>query len=1176
MRLLTVLLFGVFLVATQVFLVLKAMQDNLFERDVDPVDAVMERQASISDELTPQERLWLSKNHTVRVGVDPDFYPLEKFDAEGRYTGIGPDYLRILHKMTGLSFRIAPPSDWTNTIDMATSHKVDMYIAAAETQHRSQYMLFTPSYIVLPGIIVTRQPTKGESVTRGAATDETEPSIDGLKDLAGKRVAVVNRYSWHDFLEELHPEITPVPVKNTLEGLQKVAFGEVDAMIDYQFNITEKINNSGIRNLRAAGSIDAPYGHAFGIRKDWPELHSIINKALSKITPEERRIIAQKWLQPYEKKAFSKQTIWMMLFAAEVLFTVFAFVLYWNFSLKRQVSRRTAQLNQELAKYDRAEKELRESRAMLEQSNVELEHRVNERTRDLQAINAELQLAKEAADAATTAKSQFLANISHEIRTPLHGIMAFAELALLKEKTPPHRYLRAILQSSRALLEIINDLLDVSKIEAGHLELEQAPIMLDDVVHHVCTVALHNAHAGGIELGVDMDPNMQIALIGDAGRLQQIIMNLVTNAVKFTGPGGQICVTLKQGHAEPLPSDTCPEQRRVQIICFVRDTGVGIAPEFLGQLFQPFRQVDASTTRRHGGTGLGLCICRQLVEMMHGEIWVESEPNVGSTFAFSIPLCTQPDSGATAQLPPPPAQPIHALVLSASPLQTEILCRHFSALGIDALTATNTEEAVRKAQELPKKQPDLLFLDRKLSEPNTLYALRALRTAFGRTIPAILMDEHAGEQILSVSNRDAAQHDGQVAILSLVTLRGLHESIVSLNEPCLVAYSGRLHPQPSPMETPLFHDVRILVAEDNPTNQEIMEALFEDTGVQLTIVSNGKQALDALRVGAQRGERFDLVLMDVQMPVMDGYEATRIIRTMPELEGLPIVAITAHAMHEDKMRALSAGIARYLSKPLSRAALFGTLRALLPNKILPRKPEQATHRSESAALSAPIVLNNTALPPCLDAGAIERLNVSPETYQKILRGYVRNTSEALPALRKGLYLDPAMPEQALCRPAWEWLIREAHNLKGASANVGAIAVQQDAHALELALKQFVRQSGNAAVETAALAQTFSPLLGALEEAFATVQTSVLEALPETPQPQEAPPQPVQAGTLDEDQKAQLQHFKEMLALADPERIAEALMPLTAFLPSALMEKLQQAIDFYDYDEALALLPPDTL
>lgn len=409
-----------------------------------------------------------------------------------------------------------------------------------------------------------------------------------------------------------------------------------------------------------------------------------------------------------------------------------------------------------------------------------------------------------------------------------------------------------------------------------------------------------------------------------------------------------------------------------------------------------------------------------------------------------------------------------------------------------------------------------------------------------------------------------------------MTLRGLHESIVSLNEPCLVAYSGRLHPQPSPMETPLFHDVRILVAEDNPTNQEIMEALFEDTGVQLTIVSNGKQALDALRVGAQRGERFDLVLMDVQMPVMDGYEATRIIRTMPELEGLPIVAITAHAMHEDKMRALSAGIARYLSKPLSRAALVrhAAGAASEQNPAAQARTGHAQigirgtfrpHRTQQHG-PAPLPRRRGHRTPQRFAGDV------PENPAGLCAQHLR--SPARPA-------QGAVPRSRHARtgavpPAWEWLIREAHNLKGASANVGAIAVQQDAHALELALKQFVKQSGNAAVETAALAQTFSPLLGALEEAFATVQTSVLEALPETPQPQEAPPQPVQAGTLNEDQKAQLQHFKEMLALADPERIAEALMPLTAFLPSALMEKLQQAIDFYDYDEALALLPPDTL
>lgn len=1166
MRLLTVLLFGMFLVSVQVFLVLKAVQNNLFETSVDVVDELVERQTSIVSSLTPEERAWLAAHPAVTAGVDPDFYPVEMVDSQGRYTGIGPDYLRVVTKLTGLTFHVDPPSNWADTASRAAAGQVDVYTAAAETDHRAEYMAFTPTYITLPGIIVIRRNHK--------RTSFPEDAVRNLADLAGKRVAVVNRYSWHDFLDERHPEIIAVPVANTLEGLQQVAFGEVDAMMDYQFNITEKINASGIRNLRVASVIEAPYGHAFGVRRDWPELLSILSKALQQITPEERRIISAKWLQPYEEKTFSKQNVWLMLFAAEVLFAVFSFVLYWNFSLKRQVARRTVQLKQELVKYDRAEKALRESRAMLEQSNVELEHRVSERTRDLQAINAELQLAKEAADAATIAKSQFLANISHEVRTPLHGIMAFAELALMKEKTPPHRYLRAIMESSRALLEIINDLLDVSKIEAGHLELEQAPFMLDDVVHHVCTVALHNAQAGGIELVVDMEPSMQLALVGDAGRLQQILMNLVTNAVKFTGPGGQISVSLRQAAAESRtdisdavlssPAENeCPESvQRVRVICFVRDTGVGIAPEFMNQLFQPFRQVDASTTRRHGGTGLGLCICRQLVEMMHGEISVESELGAGSTFAFSVPFVAQPES-PSCTLAIRKHQPQRVFILSLSPLQTEVLCRHFSVLGIETVTATSTSEALHTITQVP----DLLFLDRKLAEPGTLYALRLLRSTFGQTIPAILMDEHAGEQILNSSNGN----DGQVAILPVVTLRGLREAVASLDEPCVVAYSARLHALPRPVATPLFHDVRILAAEDNPTNQEIMEALFEDTGVQLTIVSNGKQALDALRVGTERGNAFDLVLMDVQMPVMDGYEATRIIRTMPELDTLPIVAITAHAMHEDKMRALSAGIARYLSKPLSRASLFGTLLALLPHKISPRgsesvqtleqpphsneQPRQTGQTGQTGQTSQTGQTGQTGETTCqlstgLDPDALQRLNVPLTTYHTIVRGFVRSTALELASMRH--LVDSEEQDASL-----EELVRATHNLKGAAANVGAVSVQQAAHALECAAQRS---------DTSALAA----LLDALTQTFAVVEASI-QTMP-TAEPsvpiETTCPHPAETSLAD---TARLQALREALAVADPERIAETLPSLVGVVPAAVLHELQELLDSYDYDEALALL-----
>jgi signal transduction histidine kinase/DNA-binding response OmpR family regulator len=1129
-RLFTVLLFGLLLITSQIFLALKMVRDT-GGSDIDVVDTLEKDTSSMLDILTVQERQWLKAHPSITVGIDPEFYPVEFLDKDGLYRGIGPDYLRLIRKLTGLTFHVVHTPDWSSTIRMGTTQQVDMYIAAAKTEFRSAYMLFTPPYINLPGIVVTRQEgdrkgvpekdtaspsPKGPEAARSPSGDFfLQPSM--AAHLRDKKVAVVERYSWHDFLEEHHPEIRITPVATTREGLQKVAFGEVDAMIDYQFNITEKIRHSGVLNLRAAGEIRPPYGHAFAIRKDWPELHAILSKALKRITPDQRRLITAKWLQPLERNIFSVRTLWLMLFAAEAALAVFAFVLYWNFSLKQQVERRTAQLNRELSRRDRDQRALSESRALLEQANTELEQRVLERTRDLQDINTELQKAKEAADAATTAKSQFLANISHEIRTPLHGIISFAELALERRDKPPHQALQTILQSSHTLLNIINDLLDVSKIEAGHMELEQAPFMLDDVVNRVCTLALPNASSCGIELVVDMEPGMPLALEGDAGRIQQILTNLVGNATKFTPRGGSIRVVLSGSPYPDVPNTA-------RILCRVQDTGVGIAPEFQDQLFQPFRQGDASSTRRHGGTGLGLFICRQFVEAMNGEIGVESEPGQGSTFTFSLALPMQDIQWTCTPFSPA----LNVLLLSDSSLRTPLLIRQLTALGMRAVLAAGVEEGIARLTS-SRTCPDLLFLDRMFCDSSTPGTLEALRIACTRSwgekvVPAIIMDE-------DISPEKAED----VTVLPVITARALHDAALRLCRPTELAAdrTPSLLPFPLDQKPPHgqnheFPDTHILVAEDNPTNQEIMVALFEDTGVRLSVVDNGRQAVATIR-----REHVDLVLMDVQMPVMDGYEATREIRaggtqSDSEASRVPIIAVTAHARQEDKARALKAGVDLYLSKPLSRKALLKAVRTLLPHKHMSRPPREKTVE--------------TSIDP--HTSAMDRLGVSRPAYLKLLWGFLKNTRSTLPVLHD------------LAEKGDRDLIRAAHNLKGAAANIGASEVQKAAALLEQAAEK-----GDKAA--------FPDLLRGLQTVFEELaETAPLQSGTESPARN---PEPGSRENPEPSHELHLRALRNALDLADPDDVRSAYKAAAPGLSASVADRLRDFVDSFDYDDAKDLL-----
>lgn len=335
MRLLLTLCLGLCLIALQVALGLKAFYPDAYADKTDVVDELILGKKPLLDQFSPEELTWLKDHPIVIVGVDPSFYPLETFDERGRYTGLGGDYLRILRKLTGLDFRVLRLTDWASTEEHARQKLVDMFMAAAETGRRSEFMLFTAPYINMPGIIMTR---------RGSGLDKV-----GIDDLKGKKVAVVNNYSWHDFLKEFHPEIVAVPVANTLEALQRVVTGEADAVIDYEFNLMEKIQTGGIMQVQSAGKVNSTYGHAVAVRKDWPELFEIVTKALDQISPQERRVLAEKWLQRERPAGQERHLQWIFFFVVESLLLCLALAWLWQTQMKKEVARRTRELEARLA-----------------------------------------------------------------------------------------------------------------------------------------------------------------------------------------------------------------------------------------------------------------------------------------------------------------------------------------------------------------------------------------------------------------------------------------------------------------------------------------------------------------------------------------------------------------------------------------------------------------------------------------------------------------------------------------------------------------------------------------------------------------------------------------------------------------------------------------------------------